>query len=101
MLLELVALQDELGTTFVYVTHDQSEALTVADDMAIMNHDGKIEQVGKNVNINYKLQGKYGSGIFVAPRKGDYIDMEKDYKAYLNIYNQRLKSNIRNELLKK
>ncbi len=37
MLIELIELQDKLKTTFVYVTHDQFEALTVADQMAIMN----------------------------------------------------------------
>jgi spermidine/putrescine transport system ATP-binding protein len=46
MLIELIELQDTLKTTFVYVTHDQFEALTVADYMAIMNHDGVIEQIG-------------------------------------------------------
>jgi spermidine/putrescine transport system ATP-binding protein len=46
MLLELIELQDKLKTTFVYVTHDQFEALTVADQMAIMNHKGEIEQTG-------------------------------------------------------
>jgi spermidine/putrescine transport system ATP-binding protein len=46
MLLELIELQSTLATTFVYVTHDQFEALTVADQMAIMNHDGQIEQIG-------------------------------------------------------
>lgn len=46
MLLELIDLQDKLKTTFVYVTHDQTEALTVADQMAIMNADGEIEQQG-------------------------------------------------------
>ncbi len=46
MLVELIELQDQLGATFVYITHDQVEALTVADSMAIMNYDGEIEQVG-------------------------------------------------------
>lgn len=46
MLIELIDLQATLKTTFVYVTHDQFEALTVADHMAIMNYDGEIEQVG-------------------------------------------------------
>ncbi len=46
MLIELIELQSTLGTTFVYVTHDQFEALTVADHMAIMNADGDIEQIG-------------------------------------------------------
>jgi len=46
MLLELIDWQDKLETTFIYVTHDQFEALTVADQMAIMNHHGEIEQIG-------------------------------------------------------
>lgn len=46
MLLELIEVQDKIKTTFVYVTHDQFEALTVADQMAIMNHEGQIEQIG-------------------------------------------------------
>jgi spermidine/putrescine transport system ATP-binding protein len=46
VLLELIELHDKLKTTFVYVTHDQLEALTVADQMAIMNYDGEIEQIG-------------------------------------------------------
>jgi spermidine/putrescine transport system ATP-binding protein len=46
MLIELMDLQETIKTTFVYVTHDQTEALTVADKMAIMNYDGEIEQVG-------------------------------------------------------
>ncbi|OGB97565.1 hypothetical protein A3F06_03475 [candidate division TM6 bacterium RIFCSPHIGHO2_12_FULL_36_22] len=46
MLVELIDLQDTLQTTFIYVTHDQNEALTVADQMAIMNPDGQIEQIG-------------------------------------------------------
>jgi len=50
MLVELIDLQSSLGTTFVYVTHDQVEALTVADSMAIMN-DGIIEQVGSPVQV--------------------------------------------------
>jgi len=46
MLLELIDLQSTLLTTFVYVTHDQLEALTVADQMSIMNHNGDFEQTG-------------------------------------------------------
>lgn len=51
MLLELIDLQDKLETTFVYVTHDQFEALTVADQMAIMNASGHIEQIGSPKQI--------------------------------------------------
>src|SRR5215217_3598059 len=42
---ELKALQEQVGITFVYVTHDQEEALTMADRLAVMN-EGRIEQVG-------------------------------------------------------
>jgi spermidine/putrescine transport system ATP-binding protein len=41
---ELKALQEQVGITFVYVTHDQEEALTMSDRIAVMNH-GKVEQV--------------------------------------------------------
>jgi len=51
VLLELIELQEKLKITFVYVTHDQFEALTVADQMAIMNHDGTIEQIGRPKEI--------------------------------------------------
>jgi len=46
LLIELIDLQDKLLTTFIYVTHDQFEALTVADHMAIMDHNGQIAQIG-------------------------------------------------------
>lgn len=45
MQLELKALQREVGVTFVFVTHDQEEALTMSDRIAVM-HDGKLLQVG-------------------------------------------------------
>jgi spermidine/putrescine transport system ATP-binding protein len=46
MQLELKRIQHELGTTFVYVTHDQDEALAMSDRIAVM-HDGRVEQVGE------------------------------------------------------
>ena len=46
LLIELIDLQDKLLTTFVYVTHDQFEALTVADHMAIMSPHGQVAQIG-------------------------------------------------------
>lgn len=45
MQLELKNLQQKLQTTFVYVTHDQEEALTMSDTVVVMNN-GKIEQIG-------------------------------------------------------
>ena len=43
--IELKALQEEVGITFIYVTHDQEEALTMSDRLAVMSN-GRIEQIG-------------------------------------------------------
>ena len=45
MQVELKAIQHEVGITFVFVTHDQGEALSMSDRIAVFNH-GRIEQVG-------------------------------------------------------
>ena len=45
MQLELKRIQQEVGTTFIYVTHDQGEAMTMSDTIAVMN-EGRIEQIG-------------------------------------------------------
>ncbi len=53
MQLELKRLQRQLGITFVFVTHDQEEALTMSDRIAIVNR-GKIEQVGSAQEIYHR-----------------------------------------------
>ena len=50
MQLELKQLQEQLGITFIFVTHDQEEALVMADRIAVMNH-GKIVQIGSGEDI--------------------------------------------------
>ncbi|MEU0966479.1 ABC transporter ATP-binding protein [Streptomyces sp. NPDC005917] len=50
MQIELKALQREVGITFVFVTHDQQEALTMSDRVAVF-HQGRIEQVGTPAEI--------------------------------------------------
>lgn len=50
MQLELKRIQREVGTTFIYVTHDQGEALTMSNRIAVMNN-GIIEQIGESDNI--------------------------------------------------
>ena len=42
---ELIRLKNELGITFLYVTHDQEEALTMSDTIVVMNQ-GYIQQIG-------------------------------------------------------
>ena len=50
MQIELKAIQREVGITFVFVTHDQEEALTMSDRIAVF-HDGRVEQVGTAIEI--------------------------------------------------
>ncbi len=50
LLVDLDELHDKVGITFIYVTHDQSEALSVSDRIAVMNH-GKVLQVGTPYEI--------------------------------------------------
>ncbi len=50
MQIELKRIQTEVGTSFVHVTHDQEEAMTMADTVAVMNQ-GRIEQMGAPVDI--------------------------------------------------
>ena len=62
---EITKLHKKLGTTFVYVTHDQTEAMTMADRIVVMK-DGRIHQIGKpqelyNAPINQFVAGFIGS----------------------------------------
>lgn len=50
MQIELKSIQQQVGITFVYVTHDQEEALTMSDRLAVFNH-GRIEQIGSPAEI--------------------------------------------------
>ncbi|MEX2421894.1 MAG: ABC transporter ATP-binding protein [Actinomycetota bacterium] len=50
MQIELKEIQQQVGLTFIYVTHDQEEALTMSDRLAVFNH-GRIEQVGAPADV--------------------------------------------------
>ena len=62
MQLELKAIQHELGTTFVYVTHDQEEALTMSDRIAVMNL-GRVEQIGTPRQIYEHPESSFVAGF--------------------------------------
>jgi spermidine/putrescine transport system ATP-binding protein len=62
MQIELKRIQREVGITFVYVTHDQSEALTMSDRLAVMN-DGKIEQLGSPKELYEQPGTKFVAGF--------------------------------------
>jgi putative spermidine/putrescine transport system ATP-binding protein len=58
----LKALQRDLGITFVYVTHDQEEALTMSDRMAVFN-EGRIEQLGSPADVYEHPQTEFVAGF--------------------------------------
>jgi spermidine/putrescine transport system ATP-binding protein len=65
MQLELKAIQHEIGITFVHVTHDQEEAMTMADRIAVMNH-GRIEQLGTPTELYETPQTAFVAGFLGA-----------------------------------
>jgi putative spermidine/putrescine transport system ATP-binding protein len=62
MQFELKAIQDDVGITFVYVTHDQDEALTMSDRIAVFN-DGRIEQVSAPADLYERPQNEFVAGF--------------------------------------
>ena len=62
MQIELKAIQQEVGITFVYVTHDQQEALTMSDRIAVFNN-GRIEQVGSAAEVYERPASGFVAGF--------------------------------------
>jgi spermidine/putrescine transport system ATP-binding protein len=62
MKLELKQLQSAFGTTFVYITHDQSEALVMSDHVGVMNH-GRFEQLGTPQELYYAPATAFVAGF--------------------------------------
>jgi putative spermidine/putrescine transport system ATP-binding protein len=62
MQVELKGIQGEVGITFVYVTHDQEEALTMSDRIAVFN-EGRIEQVGAPAEVYERPDNTFVAGF--------------------------------------
>jgi spermidine/putrescine transport system ATP-binding protein len=75
---ELKEIQRHAGITFIYVTHDQEEALTMSDKIVVMNN-GDIQQIGTPVEIYNEPENKFvatfigESNIIDAVMKKDYL----------------------------
>jgi spermidine/putrescine transport system ATP-binding protein len=74
--IELKNLQKKLGITFIYVTHDQEEAMTMSDRIVILNK-GKIEQIGTPQEIYHQPQN-----VFVATFIGENNILKTESKLY-------------------
>jgi multiple sugar transport system ATP-binding protein len=64
---ELVALHRRLGATMIYVTHDQVEAMTMADRIVVLR-DGRIEQVGSPIELYARPDNVFVAGFLGAPQ---------------------------------
>ncbi|MDQ6433832.1 ABC transporter ATP-binding protein [Mesorhizobium sp. LHD-90] len=64
---ELIQLHDKLGTTMIYVTHDQVEAMTLADKMVVMN-GGIIQQCGSPLDLYDDPDNKFVAGFIGSPK---------------------------------
>ena len=66
MRLEIARLQNSLGTTAIYVTHDQVEAMTMADKIVVLNA-GKVEQVGSPIELYSRPDNLFVAGFIGSP----------------------------------
>ncbi len=67
MRIELSRLHKELGTTMIYVTHDQVEAMTMGDRIAVFNK-GKIAQLGRPMDLYNRPANEFVAGFIGSPR---------------------------------
>lgn len=67
MRIELGRLHAELGATMVYVTHDQTEAMTMASRIVVLN-DGEIEQIGSPLELYNRPANRFVAGFLGSPR---------------------------------
>jgi putative spermidine/putrescine transport system ATP-binding protein len=76
MQVELKALQRKVGITFVFVTHDQDEALGMSDRVAVFNH-GRVEQLGTPEQVYEHPQTAFVAGFVGAANLVDAADAER------------------------
>ncbi|WP_331832916.1 sn-glycerol-3-phosphate ABC transporter ATP-binding protein UgpC [Pseudomonas sp. LH21] len=69
MRLELARLHQELAATMIYVTHDQVEAMTLADKVVVLN-GGRIEQVGSPLELYHHPANLFVAGFLGTPKMG-------------------------------
>ncbi|MDE7207124.1 MAG: TOBE domain-containing protein, partial [Lachnospiraceae bacterium] len=86
MRIEIAKLHQRLGTTIIYVTHDQTEAMTLGTRIVVMK-DGIVQQVDTPQNLYDRPQNLFVAGFMGSPQM-NFIDAKVDIKgdtAYLNV----------------
>lgn len=91
MKIELKKLQNEIGTTFIYITHDQSEALVMSDKVAVMNK-GQLEQIDTPQNLYANPKTSFVAGFvgetnkFQALKENEESIITKEGIKFLSIF---------------
>jgi len=78
--LEIARLHQELNATMIYVTHDQVEAMTLADRIAIFS-EGRIEQIGKPMELYRRPVNRFVAGFLGMPRM-NFLDATAEGSAF-------------------
>jgi multiple sugar transport system ATP-binding protein len=73
MRLELIKLHKQLNATMIYVTHDQTEAMTMADRIVVLNH-GEVEQIGSPLELYRTPRNRFVAGFIGSP-KMNFLDV--------------------------
>jgi multiple sugar transport system ATP-binding protein len=97
---EIIKLHKELATTFIYVTHDQTEAMTMGTKIVVMK-DGLIQQVASPMEIYDNPINTFVAGFIGTPQM-NFIDVKisiDDENAYMKFGNEKLKLKISKLLL--
>jgi len=79
---ELQQLHEELGVTTVYVTHDQTEAMTMSDRMAVMD-GGELQQVGEPLELYHNPANLFVAGFIGEPNM-NFLDGSSDGSAFVH-----------------
>ena len=89
MRVELAKLHDQLDATMIYVTHDQTEAMTMADKIVVLR-DGCVEQIGKPLELYANPDNKFVAGFLGSPSM-NFLEAKFDGKDLKIPYLENLK----------
>ena len=78
--IEIARLHERLGTTMIYVTHDQVEAMTLADRIVVLR-DGRIEQVGAPMDLYERPQNTFVAQFIGSPKMNFFRNTDIDAEA--------------------
>ncbi|MBO4715286.1 MAG: ABC transporter ATP-binding protein [Verrucomicrobia bacterium] len=97
MLIELDTLHDNVGITFIFVTHDQQEAMSISDHIAVLK-SGKIKQIGTPTELYEAPKSSFVAAFIgdtnffegtVTNLDGDYCDLQIEDFPLLHLYNDK------------